>query len=208
MPILSWHVLTIGNISRNRFWGEDDSAARRGALCTSTLIRSGDTLVLIDPSEPPEAMARTLDRRAGITPADIDAVFVTHHHGDHLEGIEAFTNAKVYVPAGELDAVGIRSAIPVREGDEIAPGVRAVALPGHTPGLCGVIFQAAEGRIAVVGDAVMTRDFFIERAGYFNSIDFAACSSTHDRLQDIADVIVPGHDNYFSVAAAVSQRKS
>ena len=42
-----WDVLTIGHLSRNRYWGEADDRAYREPLCTSTLIR---TAALIRPS--------------------------------------------------------------------------------------------------------------------------------------------------------------
>ena len=63
-----WSVLTIGHLSRNRFWGEDDSRARRGPLCTSVLVWTGDAVLLVDPSLPPGDMPGLLDRRTGLTP--------------------------------------------------------------------------------------------------------------------------------------------
>lgn len=34
----TFHILTIGHLSRNRYWGESDSIAYRRALATCTLI--------------------------------------------------------------------------------------------------------------------------------------------------------------------------
>ena len=52
---------------------------------------------------------------------------------------------------------------------------------------------------ANAGDSVPTRDFFLERRGYFNAVDFELSARTMDRLASVADIIVPGHDNYFLV---------
>ena len=37
MPEARWDILTIGHLSRNKFWGESDDQAYRAPLCTSTL---------------------------------------------------------------------------------------------------------------------------------------------------------------------------
>ena len=54
--------------------------------------------------------------------------------------------------------------------------------------------------IVAAGDALATPDFFRERRGYFNAIDFALSARTMDMLADIADILIPGHDNYFLAA--------
>ena len=51
--------------------------------------------------------------------------------------------------------------------------------------------------VAVAGDSVMTRDFFKDRRGYYNSADFAASAHSIDLLMEKADIVVPGHGNYF-----------
>jgi hypothetical protein len=34
-----WDVITIGNLSRNRYWGESDAKGVRSAICTCTVIQ-------------------------------------------------------------------------------------------------------------------------------------------------------------------------
>jgi len=62
---IRWDLLTIGHLSRNKFWGETDDRAYRSPLCTSVLIRTGTRTIVVDPSLPPEGIAPVLDRRAG-----------------------------------------------------------------------------------------------------------------------------------------------
>lgn len=202
-----FHVLTIGQFSRNRFWGESEDHAYRDALCTSTLLK-GERNIVVDPSLPSEQMRETLFNRTGLTPADIHEVFITHAHGDHFTGLECFPNAAWYM--GEGDLRQMRNSENPRE-KELAmriqpaapgflPGIELLPLPGHTMGLTGVLFQSPEGRAVVCGDAVMTRDFFREKLGYYNSVDFALSAESIVKLGELADIIIPGHDNYFPAA--------
>ena len=43
-------IITIGNLSRNRYWGESDDRAYRPAICTCTLISGDGFRLLVDPS--------------------------------------------------------------------------------------------------------------------------------------------------------------
>ena len=208
---IRWDVLTIGHMSRNPFWGEEESEARRVPLCTSALVRSGESVVLVDPPLPPEEMAGLLDRRTGLTIGDVTHVYLTHFHGGHRAGLEAFPDAEWMMPDDECvfwngclaDDASERSLLerllPVpAENSEIAPGVLTMHLPGHTPGLAGLVFTDRDGfRVVLASDAVMTREFFEVGRGHFSSHDLEAAGKSIDRLRREADIILPGYDNYF-----------
>ena len=205
--MFEFHVLTIGQFSRNVFWGESEANSYRGAVCTSTLIKGAKNIV-VDPSLPPEKMAEALYNRSGLKPGDIDAVFITHAHGDHFVGIECFPGAAWYMGGAEIERMmagqsesekGLASKLsPAYPG--LIPGIDLLALPGHTPGTAALVFGSVDGRVAVCGDAVMTRDFFRARRGYYNSMDFKLAGESIELLAKSADIVVPGHDNYFLTA--------
>ncbi|MCL2056580.1 MAG: MBL fold metallo-hydrolase [Oscillospiraceae bacterium] len=205
--MISWAVLTLGCFSRNRYWGEDDDKSYRSAVCTSTLIRAGGCNILVDPALPGECMYSALDGASGLKPQQIDIVYITHSHGDHYAGLLGFWGAQWLCAPGEIGAVKAAFANnPEAAGkigaapDEIAPGVKLIALPGHTPGLAGLVFESRDGVTAVAGDAVMTRDFFDGRQGYYNSADFISSARSIEMLANTADIIIPGHGNYFLTA--------
>src|SRR5689334_20606422 len=54
-----WDVITIGNLSRNRYWGEGDRKGVRSVICSCTLIQGDKFRLLVDPSlADPGQMAR------------------------------------------------------------------------------------------------------------------------------------------------------
>ena len=204
---IRWDVLTIGHLSRNRYWGEADDRAYREPLCTSTLIRTGERTVVVDPGLPSEEMGRILDRRAGIAPASVDIVFLTHFHGDHRVGLAAFPDAVWYMPTAEIEHGTNQPGLdgPDRRildlmhpaGQELIPGIRVIATPGHSVGHASLLFESEGLRVVVAGDAAMTRDFFRHHDYYFNTVDPQAAVRAIAIVASEADVVVPGHDNSF-----------
>lgn len=93
-----------------------------------------------------EAVLEALQRR-GWTLTDI---LVTHHHADHVQGIEelkeAFPAARVTAPKAEADRIPLAERR-VAEGDQAAVGAliaQVIETPGHTLGHV-VYYLAAEG---------------------------------------------------------------
>jgi len=102
---------------------------------------------------PGEPLAEALDK-AGVDIADIHAVAVSHLHWDHAGGLRHFAGrVPVHAQRAELEFATQPGPVPeqrgmfrvdyddpridwrVADGDaEIAPGVTAIATPGHTPG--------------------------------------------------------------------------
>jgi glyoxylase-like metal-dependent hydrolase (beta-lactamase superfamily II) len=202
--MMEFHILTIGHFSRNRFWGESDDRSYRDALCTSTLIRGGENIV-VDPSLPPEEMAKVLYDRSGLRPRDVSAVFITHAHGDHYMGLELFDQARWYM--GPVDLAAMKNstnekicklAETIQAVDSgCLEGIKTLPLPGHTPGMTGLAFDSVDGRVVVAGDTVMNRDFFRHRLGYYNAVDQEQNRQSILRIAEMADIVIPGHDNYF-----------
>ena len=196
-----WSVITIGNLSRNRYWGESDAKPLRSAICTCTLITGNGFHLLVDPSlADKDAMAKELDRRTGLKLDDISAVFITHEHGDHIAGLVHFQRAAWYAGAPAAEILNARRSL--ARAVEAAPGslfgaVEVIPTPGHTRSHHGLRFDCEGRSIFVAGDAVATRDFWRERRSYYNAVDPAVAARTMNRIANAAQLVIPGHDNYF-----------
>ena len=112
---------------------------------------------------------------------DIDTVVISHPHGDHIGGTTVgsgeaaqvtYRSARYWLGQADWDYFStpemlqrapylVDKMLPLARGEqlelvdderEIAPGVRLVSLPGHTPGHIGVAFTAGQEMAIYVGD--------------------------------------------------------
>lgn len=98
------------------------------------VIEDGRHAAVVDPGD--EAPVEAFLAAHGLT---LTAILVTHHHGDHVGGLEALAarwKCEVFGPAGEPIA-GLTTRL--REGDRITvPGLglalEVLDVPGHTAG--------------------------------------------------------------------------
>ncbi len=157
--------------------------------------------LLVDPSiRDATQMATELDRRTGLSIDEIDYVFITHQHDDHLFGLKHFAKAKWYAGSEVASALNksgkyekqIEPALKILLGE-----IDVIPMFGHTPDSYGLRFHYNGYSVVVTGDAVATKDYWDGGQMYYNVIDLEESIMTHSMIRSIADIIVPGHDNYF-----------
>lgn len=200
--VTRWAVITLGDLSRNRYWGEgDDRPTRTGSICTCTLVQGEGFCLIADPSlSDAAAMARELDRRTGLELGEVTAAFVTHEHADHWYGLAHFPEAR-WLAAPEV-AAALNKTGKLPKTVEAVTGrlfesLDVLPTPGHTLGHHSLRFDCEGHSMVIAGDAVATRDFWRERRGYYNCVDFELSAKSMDRIAAVADLVIPGHDNYF-----------
>jgi len=154
----------------------------------------------------------------GIDPAGIDSVVLTHAHWDHSQNVDVFPAAEIVIGAAELAYIERphardfatpswtkylftdRRVRPVRDGDELLPGVTVVAAPGHSAGSIAVAVQQP-GQVALItGDALPDAEVARARQTRLVFWDLAQAAASAARLADLADLVYPGHDRPFRVA--------
>jgi glyoxylase-like metal-dependent hydrolase (beta-lactamase superfamily II) len=203
MSELRLDVLAIGTLARNRFWNE--KADVREEFATTSLVRSADATIVVDPGWPADVLEAVLFYRAGLRPGDVTHVFLTHVDPAHLRGIGLFETARwlayeeelVYARAdlgGDevLDSVvGRLSPSP----DRIAPGVDIFPTPGHSPGHTSLMVNAPTETTFLAGDAVLTRDHLAHGDLGPTLYDRDRAEESFREILETADLVVPGHDN-------------
>jgi len=207
MPEVSYRILLTGV----------PVSSRRGALgwCSVVLVKAGRENILFDTGSQGDR-APLLERleACGLAPKDLSLVVASHFHYDHIANAEIFEcdvavseRERRYALEAEYlaakDPFVPRALVPylsgrlqsIRDGDVVAPGIRAVALPGHTPGTMGLLL-ADEG-VLLTGDAVKNAWDFVRGEPPPSFFSAAAAPENYRRIREMARTVVPGHDRPF-----------
>lgn len=107
-----------------------------GSSGNSTLIRCDGGNILVDAGRNCKCLVQALDE-VGTSPDDIDAVFVTHSHVDHVSALDVFLRkhpSKLYATEGTFRGMMFRFTKPHTQTPDIiiAPGQECEVLPGVT----------------------------------------------------------------------------
>lgn len=213
---MDYRIISIGALSHHDLWDTQGSA--RTAHATTTLIRSGDKVILVDPSLPAQILTARLGERVGLEPTAVTEVFLTNFRPAHRWGLSAFEHANWLIAEAERESVGRRLVERFQEQtdddaqqlikteiellqrcqsapDQIAEHVDLFPLPGYTPGTCGLLLLETSMTTLVAGDAVPTMEHLSHGQVLRGAFDPDAARTSFIDAVEIADAIIPGHDN-------------
>ncbi|MGH8868116.1 MAG: N-acyl homoserine lactonase family protein [Actinomycetes bacterium] len=162
--------------------------------------------------------------KLGLSPGDVSRVVATHFHYDHIGNLSVFPDAQILLSGRELDfwtspwAKRTQFAQVVEEDEiayvetaekegrvsrldddaEIAPGLRAQRVGGHTPGQL-VLTVTTEGREAVLASDAVHLYEEVELDRPFAILDdLTEMYQAYQLLRDLTDgdqlALVAGHD--------------
>lgn len=186
------------------------------------MLRSADRIVVMDTGGP--AYVPVLHEQLaahGLALGDVTDLVLTHAHWDHCANFTLFDRARVWIGADELawarrqqpgthflselhvaelaarhdrDDGGL---VTVSDELEIIPGIRALSVPGHTPGHLALRVETSDGPLLFAGDSVKNiRELATATADL--TMDEASSRRSIERLRELMRsedaLLVPGHD--------------
>lgn len=192
------------------------SSAGALGLSTCALIRTCGHVLLFDTGA--HGIIKTLQKSLqeyAISPEEVDMIFLSHLHYDHSNNVAYFPNAEIYCGRREweyatkekdewtpLESIlylrDYRTVHMVEEGDEILPGIKALFVPGHTPGQMALALDMPYGTLVLAGDAVKNRsELELEFSDQY--VDQEASTASIRRIKSMASKVLPGHDGYLLI---------
>ncbi|MCL1815914.1 MAG: MBL fold metallo-hydrolase [Treponema sp.] len=142
------------------------------------LVKTPEKIILVDTGTGTGGIILEKMKKLGVEPDQVDAVLITHLHGDHFgslqkDGRAVFTKAKIYLSfrereywtktnvnqgaAAALAPYGSRVETfePVHLGGafrELFPGITPIAAYGHTPGHTIFLVENSGDKLLIIGD--------------------------------------------------------
>lgn len=180
------------------------------------MVKTQGHIVLLDAGTGPEWHGALLSslKLAGVAPAAITDVLITHSHGDHINGLldaggrYAFPNATIRMSDEEWEWTKTKGAealvtaisehvISFRPGGIVVPGIRSISIEGHTPGHVGYEISSAGARLRDIGDLVHSSIVSLAKPQWLNGFDHDEGEARAARTEMVAE-LAASHELVFA----------
>lgn len=153
--------------------------------------------------------------KAGVAPADVTDIFISHGHGDHIGGLVAngalaFPGATIHLAAPEWAAIqaapedkALSAAIAAKvdafaPGAQLLPEVIAVATPGHTPGHSSYLIGTGADQLFYLGDVAHHHVISVQHPAWSIQFDGDHAAAEAMRVQTLAK-LAADHTRVYAV---------
>ncbi len=184
------------------------------------LVKTADKVLLFDTGAgklfgPSVGHVSAAFTEAGIDPATVTDIFISHSHGDHVGGLTndtgalAYPNATIHISAPEwkhmstdeqyktLVALIKPKVDAFAPGAELIPGVvKAVEIKGHTPGHSGYKISSGQESLLYVGDSMHHSVISVQKPDWTIAFDGDNAVATASRIALIKELAASGQRVY------------
>jgi len=170
------------------------------ASSTTVLIEDNGKKIIVDPGINKDLLLKKL-KAEGLSPIDINIVFMTHYHPDHAFLAPIFEKAIIV----DGDTIYEKDKETEYEGKVPGTNLEVISTPGHAHEHCALLVKTEKGKIVIAGDVFWWEDNQkqkTDRESLMNHEDpyvknKEALMNSRKKILEISDYIIPGHGKMF-----------
>ncbi|PIZ51153.1 hypothetical protein COY27_04595 [Candidatus Woesearchaeota archaeon CG_4_10_14_0_2_um_filter_33_13] len=173
------------------------------ASSTTCLITSEGKKIITDPGCNRERLLGALIKEK-LTTNDIDYVFLSHCHPDHILLAGIFEKAKFIT--FDTNLMYDKDSLTEFGEQVLGRDIKIIETPGHVLEHLSLLVITPKGKIAIAGDVIWWIDgekqnFDINQKDHSQAkgMNMKKLITSRKRLLEIADYIIPGHGRMFKV---------
>ena len=173
------------------------------ASSTCCLVTAENKKIITDPGCNREKLLTALSKE-GLSTADINYVFLSHCHPDHILLAGIFENAKFIT----FDANLMYDKDLLFEFDKhfLGKDIEIIETPGHVLEHISLVVNTFEGKIVIAGDVIwwvdgeaQVLDLNQKDHSQAKGMDMNKLIESRKRILALADYVIPGHGKMFKV---------
>jgi len=173
------------------------------ASSSCCLILSDGKKIITDPGCNREMLFTALEKE-NLSVHDIDYVFLSHKHPDHILLASVFDNAK-YITF-DCNSVYDKDLLVEFEKNILGDDIEIIDTPGHVLEHLSLVVNTSKGKIAIAGDVIWWMDgeaqiIDINQRDHSQAkgMNMETLIESRKKLLSMADYIIPGHGKLFKV---------
>jgi len=173
------------------------------ASSTACLIQTENKRIITDPGCNRTKLLGALNRE-GLGTDDMDYVFLSHCHLDHILLAGIFAKAKFVT--SEMNFIYNEDLILAFDRHVLGRDIEIIETPGHLSEHLSLLVDTSAGTMAIAGDTIWWEDgeeqsFSLDQEDHSQGkgLDMEKLVNSRRKLIKAADYIIPGHGQMFEV---------
>lgn len=171
------------------------------ASSTTCLITAKNKKIITDPGCNREKLLKSLNKE-NLHTGDIDYVFLSHCHPDHILLAGIFEKAKFIT--FDTNLMYNKDLLLEFDKDMLGEDIEIIETPGHVLEHLSLLVNTPNGKVAIAGDVIWWTEgekqiFDINQKDHSQAkgMDMEKLIESRKKLLDFADIIIPGHGKMF-----------